>query len=571
MSSLGLRYLTDIASKPGLPVNLPYFWKFMLGVPSKESGFVDAGNKLVDDLFHDITNYYLDKDIRTCNMFQKHLYRLIKFRYYSGFPTLTATRQTELKTLGFIYPNTDGTPGIDYKYNFTDYEPRTIGVIADSFYNPTIMVKQDVNFELDNGTMTFLFNPVEGDASFFWTSNTYTTSWGETIAIQECNLIAMNLEMWESPLWEDYGCLVYSSEYDPTSETEQEYRQKIIGLFLLFYNGMKINVLNAAVNTMLGLPVFLYEHELIKLITSTEIITDKSTYVYDITIPLHPKVVKGQVMNQFDTVHNVVEITDHVTDLDWINGKSLPDFLFITPGTVNMNPTIDCTTTQDIKQGPPPFVMHEVGGPVAIVMDNVGLDGLTWNNSDETKLYYIAQFRNNVKEFSIKLYSDSAGVNLVAEGSGRVHSVTPTYISIEERYDSGLSGIIRVTDPGSDELVTIDAGRYFEQSNRYDDTLDLHFDLFNIVPMYVPGESYLQAYTNNYYIWEKYFKTVIFNIKLLVNYITFDRLEELGIIDEVLPLNVYYLKTHQLDFIEDLNITDTFTDDVDITYLDPPS
>lgn len=567
-NTVGLKYTTDFSVEPGLPVNIPYFWKFLLAVPSKESGFVDSGNKLLNDLFHDITNYFLDRDIRTCNMFQKHLYRLVSFRYYNDFNSLEDWKKEELKENGFIYPSDGSTPGIEYQYNFVDNIPRTIGVFADSFYKPKTEIRIDVNFELNsNGNMNFLFNPVEGDDSFIWTRTSYNTSWGDTINIMQCNLIAMNIELYESPLWENYGCLVYSREYDETLETEQEYRQKIVGLFLLYYNGMKINVLNAAVNTMLGLPVFLYEHEIIKDIIGNEIITDKTTYTYDSTLPLKDNIVIGARVRQFDTIHNIVEIKDSYIDPDWVNGKRIPDFLFLTPENDNMNSNIDTVTTQDLKVRKGPFLMEVIGTLTGVNITHLVFSGITLNNTDDKQLYYSLTYDYDLEHLlTIKFYKDSSGDDeyLVAEGSGKVKPSNIGIIPIVEKNSSGLFGEFKLEGPTTNINNIVNPIQYFRHVSDFDDTIDLHFDLYNIRPEYVSGQMYPIAKTNNYYIWEKYFKTILFNIKILVNYFTFEQIEEIGIMDEVLPLNVYYLKDFEADFSEYIDFSDSITEVVDV-------
>ena len=122
-----------------LPINLPFLWKVILNTPGEESGFVDAGNKLLNDIFYDLSNYYANLDVESCNLFRKHLTRIVTFRYYEDYDTLTTSQQAYLYDNGFIVPD-DTTLGT-YKAAFAG---KSVASLSDSLYEPDFYIKNNL-------------------------------------------------------------------------------------------------------------------------------------------------------------------------------------------------------------------------------------------------------------------------------------------------------------------------------------------------------------------------------------------------------------------------------------------
>ena len=320
-----------------LPINLPFLWKVVLNTPGEESGFIDAGNKLLNDLFYDLTSYYANLDIESCNLFKKHLTRIVTFRYYPDYDSLTPAQQAYLYDNGFVVPD-DSVLGTYKAY----VSGKAIAALSDSFYEPDFYIKNNLGFEVDNGVITFDFNIFDNEDGVSYNNENYVTAWGELISIRTVRLFASESTLEESPLWNNFGGLVYSREIEET-ETEEEYRSKIIGLFYLFYRGMTQNTLNTSLNVAFGFPVFLNNNEKILEISTTTITTDQGTYTIDSNYSLNPDLEVGRTYPKFTPIHNVITITDYETDPTWIQGKILPWYMYYNSDVSSR--IVDLTTT----------------------------------------------------------------------------------------------------------------------------------------------------------------------------------------------------------------------------------
>ncbi len=306
-----------------LPVNLAYYWKTLLAVPGQESGFTDAGNKLFNDLFYDITNYYANLDLLSCNFNEKHLYRIVTFRWYPGFNDLKTYQKTYLEDNGFVIPD-DPFLGT-FKAN-TD--GKHIAALADSLYDPSFHLKNELSYRIKDYEIYLKFNIVDSEHSPQRISEKFVTPWGDTLDIFSVNLIASEIALEQSPFWDNFASLVYHKQIEDT-ETEIEYRQKILGLTYMSYRGLTSKSLNTTVNVVLGLPVLLHSNEEIMHIEADKLTTDKDTYDLDPLLgPLKSNIQVGHKYEKFTALYDIIRVEDAVNSPNWADQVRLPRWMY---------------------------------------------------------------------------------------------------------------------------------------------------------------------------------------------------------------------------------------------------
>lgn len=384
-----------MASGIKIPVNLPYYWKVVLKIASGESGFVDAGNNLLNDLFFDIFSFYQNCDIMTSQVFRKFNHRIMKIQYFLSSDNQNITITDDLYGAGFCVDDT--TAGFKLKLNTGT---KKIASLADSFYMPQFIISEGTEYTTDSDGVTrfhtniFVDDVTQPSVITPWQFENYITPSGLLVRVRTAYLLATDVSMKDSPLYNNYGALVYDREIID-SETEFEYRNKILGLFYLMYSGMTYSALNAAVNVMCGYPVTLHNNETVMDIDTThnlikteyrDVSGSLHTEEYTLipSMPLADTIKVGYMYAKFTPLYGVITVQDSNTDPDWAHDQVLPEELYKTDYTAHKK--IDLTTTlplvyQDSVSLDPvtgdPYIRYDTPGMVPF---NVGgtLSVYTW-------------------------------------------------------------------------------------------------------------------------------------------------------------------------------------------------
>ena len=333
----------------GFPVNVPYYWKVVLRAPSDVSAFVNASNEAYEDLFYDITNFYYNANLGSAQAFRRHLVRMLTVKTlpletYAALPS--DEYRKHFKDAGFLVPHNFVTASdpkypsyLAGSYSQHDMNAETTGIVSltDSPDHPMVSFKEDIDFTVTEGAITFVtypFAPVSGRTPPYW-QESYTAPWGDTYTVNVIRFLANEVALTESPLYDGFGGLVYNQA--PTvDDDEAVYRNKILGLFLLFYRGATPHAVDACLNLLLGMPVTLHQNEVVFDIRPAyfpdgspdpdhqEVRTDRESYIARTDIPLNEQVVIGNTLPKFSPLNAAVEVHMNTDAHNWINGVTLP-------------------------------------------------------------------------------------------------------------------------------------------------------------------------------------------------------------------------------------------------------
>jgi hypothetical protein len=528
-----------------VPVNVPYFWKMVKKATNEITGVVDAGNLCAQDIFNDLTQYYLNLNLSTAKVAHESLFRVVELRWYPETETLSRERQEALIDAGFLVDHSKLTdyynqpivfgavPGF-YKMKS---DVQDVQYLVDDLYNPVMTLQKDINFTIEPFNYLVLHeNPFEADVSLEYKEYFYQAPWGEAIRIRSCRVLALSVKLGTSPVWENYGCLVYTRNIDVDIETEVEYRNKILGLFLMFYKGMTQTSLNAALNVILGLPITLSVDELVTStyidgITGYRIVnTDKNVYSLDVAYPLNPLIVPGKVLPEYTPLHGVVEILEakdiedkyyEVTDdMPWLHNITLPTSLYDAP--VN---SVDFLTTNRLK-----FYdvdnLSEVPVSERLCYDTPGV---------EPKL--------------VALSSLTFASGLLTLVSGTFDGWTTPVIPVGEYYLCHTTGdlytvgtLLKGTIMGNLEIPS-PSGTLLMLDCNVTGQIGTFLDGVNITNdggTWTTNKLIPFVHVYNYYIWKTYLRDTLFRIQLMVSgTMTID--DVLTLIDDVLPMWATYI------------------------------
>jgi len=379
-----------------LPVNLAFYWKTLLAVPGAESGFTDAGNKLFNDLFYDITSYYANIDITTCKFHEEHLYRVMTLRWFPQFSELRDYQKTYLEDQGFLIPD---DPFLETFKMRT--QGHSIAAIADSMYEPSFHLKRDISYTLKDGVLSFDFNIFEGEHAVQIINESYATPWGEIIPIESVNLIATEVALEESPFWNNFAALVYNKRIEDT-ETELEYRTKILSLTYMAYKGLTPKALNTTMNVLFSLPVTIHSFEKVQEITSTYLKTDKEKYTLDPNLgALRDDIRVGNTYPKFTALYDIITVVDASTDPEWVDQLVLPQWMY--HSTIDAHKRMDLTTEIPLTFGSAP-------GNAEIRYDTPGMepyadpdDPTSFKVKTITSYIWHAQLKNAISQIVLNL------------------------------------------------------------------------------------------------------------------------------------------------------------------------
>ena len=302
-----------------LPVNITYYWSVIKSVYGKEASFTRAANTMLNDLMTTLAQERFTIDQRTIPVTLSSMFRLMSIStlvHLDDEDALSDADKVYLRDNRVITKHYDTSLGFTGAFMYTPDAPvKSIATLADRFIEPDILYTKGVEYECDmeDGDIKFNINPVK--SSPFKTQSVITPpEHGEDLEIETIVYVATQVDRKNGPLYTDYGCLVYHSDVK-AGEQERQYRLKISSLFNLYYHGNTKSALNAAMNTLLGMPVTLYDGEVIQHITTEPTIyivrTDRETYVLDRTIPINEALLAGGTrLPVFTPFHTLVEISE---------------------------------------------------------------------------------------------------------------------------------------------------------------------------------------------------------------------------------------------------------------------
>jgi len=205
--------------------------------------------------------------------------------------------------IGGAYANkSDTTSTFDEdEYTFSATQPLAGAKLANKLLNPEVELVSGVDFYSTSTSLTIKQSSL--NSSYIITRILKDVT--NTISGKEVTLYIIDAEQDTTDLYDRYGYLV---------KTDTQNIDLLKNIFRLYLLGPKISYINAAFNTMLGLPVIKNSTETIISISSTTIqyviVTDSNTYTADIDAIIRTDIAIGTVLNQFDPLFDNITMYD---------------------------------------------------------------------------------------------------------------------------------------------------------------------------------------------------------------------------------------------------------------------
>ena len=299
-----------------LPVNTPFYWSVIKSSFDKESAFVSAGNLLLNDILESIIAEQDSIDPRTAGITSPVSMRFATIGRLKNVDVeselLDIDREYLIKNSILMkhYEDISGVPTFLGSFDLFCEDTRSISKITDRYYAPDTILINGIDYMCTTQQIRFDVDPITALLSAEESSITCPSS--KSYEVTYGSYIFQQVEKKDGPLYRDFGTLVYHRDINDI-ETELEYRRKIVGLMLAYYHGSTLVAIEAAANTLLGLPVTLYDNEVIvsvaETIPTTVVRTDKETYVLDNTLPINREILQqGASLKAYTPFHQIVTI-----------------------------------------------------------------------------------------------------------------------------------------------------------------------------------------------------------------------------------------------------------------------
>ena len=560
--------------KDGMPVNVPYFWSVIKHAYDQEAAFINSGNILLNDLLDSVADEIKTIDVREIGVTRDSVLRLGRLAILQdidsedGIPDIDRAYLIDNQVmLKYIDPILGFTGAFDY-YNNNSID--SVARITERYYNPEIVLLNDVDYICDVDTTSIRFSSSPIGTSYQKIPETLTGPSGAEYEIFRMTFFFHGVSRRDGPLYTDFGCLVYHRDKNSAEEVV-DYRRKIVGLMNAFYHGATHTGIEAAVNTLFGLPVTLHNGEIIQKIDRTDptlivVVTDYETYVLDVTIPINEDILvmggRLPVYTPFHTVIDIIEKTppttfsEHLVRVDpYVLHKDLD------PTTIPelYSPALDTTTKHPFNLKYPHLVNYIAEAHVTADIDPtitfpaVGdyyLIAPATGNYIEVKyephlggmteqyvvgdIVYFDERSGKFERYRNILYKGTVSPDTVEQKRGEYHAFV-------------IGGSLKIRDDMTNTLFSI-AEMYSARPPEYVSTDEITFDMFPYRRLEIEnkwhegGKYYLTpdgvlVDAWNTVVWNELLRDIIITIRIKVPAgTTSEQVADTSFIDEIMPI-----------------------------------